>query len=63
MMSSGALLIAADDGLGLIAEVGKCIIPAFLIGRTTDGNDRVLFNGEDSRFLERPQPDEIYKLL
>lgn len=63
MMSSGALLIAADDGLGLIAELGKCRIPASLIGRTTDGNDRVLFNGEDSRFLERPQPDEIYKLL
>ena len=34
-----------------------------VIGRTTEGNDRILRNGQDVRYLDKPQPDELYKVL
>lgn len=62
LISSGALLISTKDGQGLVNELNKHQIPSSVIGRTTAGNDRVLLNGSERRFLERPQPDEIYKI-
>ena len=38
-------------------------IPARVIGRLEAGNDRLIVNGEESRFLERPQADEILRIL
>lgn len=61
-MSSGSLLISTKDGEGLAAQLRRNEIPASVIGRTTGGNDRVLLNGGERRYLERPQPDELYKI-
>ena len=38
-------------------------IHATVIGRTNHGNDRILRNGEDIRYLDKPQTDELYKVL
>ena len=38
-------------------------IPAAVIGQTTDGNDRIIQNGEEIRYLDLPKPDQIRKIL
>ena len=37
-------------------------ITAAVIGHTTDNNDKILRNGEEMRYIDRPAPDEILKL-
>lgn len=62
ILSGGSLLIAAEDGNGLVMELAKADIPAVIIGKATDSNDRVLVNEEERRFLETTQTDELYQL-
>ena len=38
-------------------------IPAVVVGKITDSNDRLIFNGEEKRFLDKPAADEIYKFI
>ena len=59
-MSGGSLLIATEDGNGLVMELEKAGIPAVVIGKATDSNDRVLLNEDERRFLETTQTDELY---
>lgn len=63
LISSGAMLMAAKDGNGLVMELEKAGIPAVVIGKATDGNDRVLWNEDERRFLEPTKTDELYKAL
>lgn len=63
IMSSGSMMIAADDGHELVRKLEKAGIHAAVVGRTNAGNDRILRNGEDVRYLDKPQPDELYKVL
>lgn len=63
IMSSGSMLIASDDGYELVRKLEKAGIHAAVVGRTNSGNDRILRNGEDVRYLDKPQPDELYKVL
>ena len=37
-------------------------VAARMIGRITAGRDKVIQNGEEIRYLDRPAPDEIFKL-
>ncbi len=60
LLSGGCLLIATEDGNGLVMELEKENIPAVVIGKATDGNDRILINDEERRFLETTQTDELY---
>lgn len=53
--SGGSMLIAAADGSGMVRELKKLDIPAAVIGRLTEGNDRVLINQGERRFLEQPR--------
>lgn len=62
LISSGSLLVAAPDGTRLIRALEDAGIPAAIIGKATEGNDRILRNGEEKRYLEPPKTDEIYKL-
>lgn len=62
LLSGGSLLMTAEDGIGLTAALGKAGVPAVIVGKTTSGNDRVLFNEEEKRFLELPKADQMYKL-
>ena len=38
-------------------------IHAVVIGKAMEGNDRVLLNEDERRFLEPPKTDELYKVV
>ena len=63
LLSGGSLLIVTEDGDGMVKALQEAGIPAVVIGRTTDNNDKVLHNGEEIRFLEPAKPDEIGKVI
>ena len=60
LLSGGCLIIATEDGNSLVMELEKENIPAVIIGKATEGNDRVLINDDERRFLETAQTDELY---
>lgn len=62
MMSSGSMLIGCSNGNLLVEELEKNGIPAAVIGRVTDTNDRVIVNTYETRFLEPAGSDELYKI-
>lgn len=62
LISSGCMLMASPDGNTLVRELKKAGIHAAVIGKATAGNDRVLLNEEERRFLEPPKPDELFNL-
>ena len=62
LLSGGCLLIATEDGNGLVMELEKAGIPAVVIGKATDSNDRILMNEDERRFLETTQTDELYSI-
>jgi len=55
MRSDGALLILTDDSHALLEALDRQGIPAAVIGVTTDGNDKVILNEDEKRFLEPPR--------
>lgn len=61
LLSGGALVMVTEDGPGLLAALEAEKIPASIVGRITDSNDRIIRNGEEIRFLDRPKNDEIYR--
>lgn len=61
--SDGALLIATDDGDAMVKLLENAGIKAAVIGRTTQGNDRIIHNLDEVRYLDTPQRDEIYRFL
>ena len=63
LMSGGSLIIIAADGTRVLRELEKTGKKAVIVGATTDSNDRVLISGEERRFLETAQTDEIYKVF
>lgn len=62
LLSGGSLLMTSEDGTGLVRELEKAQIPAVIVGKTTSGNDRVILNEEERRFLEPPKMDQMYML-
>lgn len=63
LLSGGCLLMTADSADHLVQALETVHIPAAVIGKITDGNDRVVINEDEKRFLERPKSDEIKKIL
>ena len=63
LLSGGSLIIIAADGTRVLRELEKTGKNAVIVGATTDSNDRVLISGEERRFLETAQTDEIYKVF
>lgn len=61
LYSAGSLLVGTDRAEALVSYLRGQKIPAAVIGRATDGRDRVIKNGEDCRFLDRPKQDEWYR--
>lgn len=62
LLSGGSLVITCDDGEAVTASLVAEGIPATVIGHLTDGNARVLVNGDEVRYLDRPHTDQIYEL-
>ncbi len=63
LLSGGALLLAAKDGESLVKKLEDKGIPAVVVGALKEGNDKIIINGEEKRYLESPQADEIHKVL
>ncbi len=63
LISSGSMLMASPDGNQLVQDLERAGIPAVVVGKATAGNDRVLRNGEEQRFLEPPKTDELYRVV
>lgn len=63
ILSQGCLLIVAKDGETLAEKLIEADIPAAVIGKMTDTNDRIIENGEEIRYMDLPKPDQIRKLL
>lgn len=61
LMSGGCLVMTAEDGQGLAAALKAVHIPAVVVGRITQSNDRILQNDGEIRYLDRPKTDEVYK--
>lgn len=61
LYSAGSLLIGTTRAETLMGELAKQGIGAAVIGRVTDGNDRIIQNGGDVRFLDRPRQEEWYR--
>lgn len=62
LMSSGSMLIITDSGHELVKNLAKEGIHSALIGHVTAGNDRIILNDGERRFLEPPKTDELYKV-
>jgi hydrogenase maturation factor len=52
--------MTTQNGQGLLAALEEERIPAVIVGRVTEGKSRILSNGEEIRFLDRPKQDQIY---
>lgn len=63
LISSGAMLIGTDHGSQLVDALECAGIYAAVVGRATAGNDRIIRNGEERRFLEPPKTDELFRAL
>ena len=60
---TGAVLLVCKTGETLVNELNDNGIMADVIGHLTDGNDRIAINGDETRYLEPPRGDEIYRFL
>ncbi len=62
LSSIGSVLIVIEDGANLVREIKNSGYSAAIIGRTTRDNERIILNGGEKRFLDRPMQDELLKL-
>lgn len=62
LSSIGSLLITAPEGEALAGKLAAAGIPAAVVGRLTDNNDKILRSGEEVQYLDRPAPDELRKI-
>ena len=63
LLSGGSLIMTANDGPGLVTWLRERQIPAVIVGKVTDSNDRLLLNGDEVRYMNRPKRDEIYRVF
>lgn len=61
LKGDGALLFLTHDSGAAIRALNGAGIPAAVIGRITDSNDRVLINEDETRFLEPNRVDDYEK--
>lgn len=63
LISSGSMLIAAENGGRIVDALLAAGINAAVIGHTDDSNDRVVHYDGQTRYLEPPAADEFHKVL
>lgn len=61
LLSGGAYLFGVPGGERLTAELRRRGWTAAVIGEAVRGNDRLLYSGENVRYLDRPAKDELYR--
>lgn len=60
---TGAMLIVCTKGDKIVDRLMDAGIPAAVIGVMTGGNDRIAINKDETRYLEPPRGDELYKFI
>ena len=63
LLSGGGLIMLAENGKALVKKLEDAGISAAVIGSTNSSNDKLVMNEEETRYLEPPVPDEIYKVF
>lgn len=63
LASAGSFLMLTEDGRKLADAMRENQIQASVIGKLIPGKNKVIHNGGDVRYLDRPASDEIYKLF
>lgn len=63
LTSNGSFLMLAEHGEAAAGALRQKGIQAAVIGQLTDNNDKVIYNGEDVRYIDRPAPDELMKIF
>lgn len=63
LTSTGSFLAVSDHGEILAEALRRMGAEASVIGSLTDNHDKIIRNGEDRRFIDRPAPDEYNKLF
>lgn len=58
MTSTGAMLMVTEDGAGLIKVLEKAGARAVRLGVTTADSARVITSAGETRYMDRPAPDE-----
>lgn len=62
MEGTGAIIIVCENGKDVVKSLLEQNIPAEIIGEITGNQDRVIINGDETRFLEPPHGDALYDL-
>ena len=62
MTSAGSILMVAENGNELVEKLQDAGIPAVVVGKTTDTNERILWSHSEKRYLDRPGQDELVKI-
>lgn len=62
LTSAGCVLVVTDKGEELADALNRQGMSAVVIGRTQKGNEKVLLNGGEKRYLDRPSPDELNRI-
>ncbi len=63
LTSSGSVLIVAERGEELVEKYRELGVCATILGRTTKEQVKVILGGEEKRFLDKPAPDELFKIF
>ena len=63
LASGGSFLMLTENGEALADALNQKGIQATVIGQLTDSNDKIIHNGEDMRYIDRPAPDELMKVF
>lgn len=63
LYSGGCWLLAAANGGQLVRTLQQQGIDAKTVGRVNNGISREIINDQSRGYLERPQPDELLKII
>lgn len=63
LASGGSFLMLTENGEALADALNQKGVQAAVIGQLTDSNDKIIHNGEDMRYIDRPAPDELMKVF
>ena len=60
LLCGGCLIMTCEDGASLVKALKEARIPATVVGKITDSNDRLILNEDETRYMDRPALDSIY---
>lgn len=63
LLSGGSLLMTIPQGSDTIEAIKEQGIPVCIIGEVTGGNDKILINEDEIRYLDVPARDELWKIF